>query len=288
MDARANPDLPEIYVSLSEIFYTWRRGDCALRFFANHGPELQTSKPIRNQLSVGQSPEGTPQSSPALDIVVEQTFDVLAKVEEWGRDKNALLRWLRSSTLLYFIDKHGFRLHSDTQDEAARRVLPIAEDLQSKGLLSPAEVTGRFEITEEGRQELGNLIAETESYIDQFDVFKDVEYDADAEIVEFGKGDGADYRVQVYDAEGLDVIRTLFLLRLYDGTLDDRSDSWLEDIHDAEFFNEVLRPVLDRDWIDEEVLDWIIESGFAHNEEQAEATRERESQRAIIKRLKSE
>ncbi len=288
MDVRANPDLPDIHLSLSDVFDTWRRGDCALRFFANRGPELQLFESVRSHVSVPRSLEGTLPSRPVLDLVVEQTFDVLAKFEEWGGDKNALLRWLQRSTLLYFIDKHGFQLQSDTQDEAALRVLPIAAHLQTKGLLSPSDMTGRFEITEEGRQDLGNIIAETESYIDQFDVFKDVAYDLDAEVVEFGRGYGADYRVQVYDAEGLDVVRTVFLLRLYDGTLDEHSDSWLEDIHDADFFNEVLRPVLDREWVDEEIIDWIIESGFAHNEEQAEASKERESQQAIIKRIQSE
>ena len=223
-----------------------------------------------------------------LDIVVEQTFDVLANFEARGGDKSVLLQWLEGMTLLYFIDKHGFQLQPDAQDEAAQRVLHIASDLQSREILTPSDIAGRLEIAEEGRRTLGEMIAETESYIDQFDVFKDVAYDLDAEMVEFGGGHGADYRVQVYDAEGLDVVRTVFLLRLYDGTLDEHSKSWLEEIHSADFFNEVLRPVLDRDWVDEEILDWIIESGFAHNEEQAEASRERESQQAIIRRIKSE
>lgn len=286
MDVRANPDLPEIYLSLSDIFDTWRRGDCALYFFANRGPEIQLSESVSSHMNA--PAEGAPPGSPVLDLVVEQTFDVLAKFEEWGGDKSALLQWLQGDMLLYFLDKHGFKLPSDPQDEAVRRLLPVAEDLQSRGLLSPSDQTDLLEITEEGRQDLGNMIAETESYIDQFDVFKDIAYDLDAEVVEFGRGDGADYRVQVYDAEGLDVVRTVFLLRLYDGTLDERSGTWLEDIQSADFFNEILRPVLDRDWVEDEIMDWIIESGFAHNEEQAEANRERESQQAIVRRIKSE
>ena len=288
MDVRANPDLPEIYLSLSNVFVTWRRGDSALNFFVKGGSEIKTRESLKDYVNVRQSPEGPSPGNSVLDLVVEQTFDVLAKFEEWGGDGNDLFQWLQGSTLLYFIDKHEFQLYSDTQDETVQRILPIAAELQSRGLLAPVEPTGRFEITEMGRQDLGNIIAETESYIDLYDVFNDVAYDMDAETVEFGKGDGADYRVQVYDAEGLDVVRTVFLLRLYDGTLDEHSDGWLGDIHDVDFFNEVLRPVLDRDWVDEEILDWIIESGFAHNEEQAEASRERESQQAIIKRIQSE
>ena len=109
-----------------------------------------------------------------LDLIVEQTFDVLAKFDEWGGDRNALLQSLRERTLIYFIDKHEFQLYSDTQDEALQQILPIAAELQSRGLLVTAESTGRFEITEMGRQDLGNVIAETESYIDLYDVFNDV------------------------------------------------------------------------------------------------------------------
>ena len=283
LDVKSNPDLPEIYIALSEIFGTWRLGECALRFFSKPGPEILLSQPVRNHLSP--SSDGAQTHGQVLDIVVEQTFDVLANFEARGGDKSVLLQWLEGMTLLYFIDKHGFQLQPDTQDEAAQRVLHIASDLQSREILTPSDITGRLEIAEEGRRTLGEMIAETESYIDQFDVFKDVAYDLDDNAVEFGMGNGADYRVQVYDAEGLDVHRTVFLLRMYDGTLDELLNDWLESIHHADFFNEVLRPVLDRERVDDDIIDWIIESGFAHNEEQADRNRERDSQQAIVKRI---
>ena len=288
LDVRANPDLPDIYLELLEIFDTWRNGECALHFFDNSGTEIRLSQPVRNYLSPAQPSDGTSSGGPLLDIALEQTFDALAKFEERGGDKGELLQWLRGVTLLYFIDKHEFRLQLDTEKEADQGLLPIASDLQSRGILSPSDMTGIFEITDEGRRTLGDMITETESYIDKYDLFKDVTFALDADVVEFDNGDGADYRVQVYDAEGLDVYRTVFLLRMYDGTLDARSDSWLEDIHTEGFFNDVLRPVLDRERVEDEVIDWIIESGFAYNAEQAEASRERESQQAIIKRIKSD
>ena len=288
LDIKANPDLPDIYLALSEIFDTWRRGECALHFFDKSGREIQLSQAVDAHLNQDRASDGAHPGSPVLDIVVEQTFDALAKFEERGGDKVALLQWLRGITLVYFIDKHGFRLQQSSEDEAVQRLLPIASDLQSRGILSPSELTGLFEITEEGRRTLGDMITETESYIDRFDLFRDVTYDLDADAVEFEKGDGADYRVQVYDAEGLDVYRTVFLLRMYDGTLDGQSGNWLEDIHSDGFFNDALRPVLDRERVDDSVIDWIIESGFAHNAEQAEAIRERESQQAIIRRIQSQ
>ena len=100
MDVRANPDLPDIYLSLSEIFDTWRRGDCALHFFANRGPEIQLSESVGSHITVRQSAVGTPPGSQVLDLVLEQTFDVLVKFEEWGGDRSALLQWLQEGVLL--------------------------------------------------------------------------------------------------------------------------------------------------------------------------------------------
>lgn len=288
LDDKSNPDLPDIYLALLEIIDTWRRGDCALYFFTNDDEEILPSQPVEDCLSPDSSPGRKSQGSRILSVAIERTFNVLASFEERGGDRGALFQWLQGMTLLYFIDMHGFQLRQSTDDEALRKILPIASDLQSRGVLSSSDPSGRFEITDEGRRTLGEMIAETESYIEQFDVFKDVSYDVDAEFVEFGAGHGADYRVQVYDAEGLDIYRTVFLLRMYDGTLDEHIDEWMNGIHQVEFFDELLRPVLDRDWVDDQAIEWIIENGLAHSEEQAEAHKERDSRQAIVRRIKSE
>jgi hypothetical protein len=279
LDVKSNPDLPDIYLALWEILGIWRSGECALHFFGTSGSEIEPSQSVKSYF-------GSEDSS--LVLVMEQSFDVLTHFEERGGNRDELLHWLQGMTLLYFVDKHGFQLRSDRGDEADAEVLSIASDLQSRGILSLPEPTGAFEITEEGRRTLGDMIAETESYIDQFDLFKDVTYDADADLVEFDTGFGEDFRVQVYDAERLDIYRTVFLLRMYDGTLDEYSGTWTEQIGSEDFFNEILQPVLDRDHVDDESIDWIIDSGFAHNEELLEANRERQSQQEIIRRVRSD
>ena len=76
-------------------------------------------------------------------------------------------------------------------------------------------------ITPAGRRFIGALLSETEACIDRFDVFKDVLWDSDTGSAEFDTGYGEDLRVQIFIAEGLDPARTVFLLRLYDGTLDE-------------------------------------------------------------------
>ena len=279
LDVKSNPDLPDIYLALWEIVGIWRSGECALHFFGTSGSEIEPSQSVKSYFDSEDS---------SLVLVMEQSFDVLTHFEERGGNRDELLHWLQGMTLLYFVDKHGFQLRSDRGDEADAEVLSIASDLQSRGILSLPEPTGAFEITEEGRRTLGDMIAETESYIDQFDLFKDVTYDADADLVEFDTGFGEDFRVQVYDAERLDIYRTVFLLRMYDGTLDEYSGTWTEQIGSEDFFNEILQPVLDRDYVDDGSIDWIIDSGFAHNEELLEANRERQSQQEIIRRVRSD
>lgn len=279
LDVKANPDLPDIYLDLWEIVGVWRSGECALHFFSSRGSEIEPSHSVKSYFGSGKA---------SLVLVMEQSFEVLTHFEERGGDKDELLQWLQGMTLLYFVDKHGFQLRSNSEDEADIIVLSIAADLQSRGILSLPEPTDAFEITEEGRRTLGDMIAETESYIDQYDQFKDVTYDLDADLVEFDTGFGEDFRVQVYDVEGLDIYRTVFLLRMYDGTLDEYTGTWTERIGSEDFFNEILQPVLDRDHVDDESIEWIINSGFAHNEELLEANRERQSQQEIIRRVRSD
>ena len=77
-----------------------------------------------------------------------------------------------------------------------------------------------------GREMIRALLAETESLIDSFDLFKDARWNEDTQEAEFDSGRGADLRVEAIIAEGLDPVRAVFLLRLYDGTLDPYADQW--------------------------------------------------------------
>ena len=285
-DVRANPDLPELYIELVRAFDLWRDGDCTLRFFTDTR-EVGLVDRVADHLRTGSSINRDGVSLPVLDLAIEQRFEVLSWFEWQGGDKAELLQWLRSCTLLYFIDKHGFRLQVSTTDELERRTLPMADELESEGLAAPSDESGFYEITGDGRRFLGHLISETESYIEQYDVFNDVLYDVETLSVRFGTGHGEDLRVEVFKSEGIDPIRAVFLLRLYDSSLDAESDRWHERIHLDDFFDELLRPVLDHPRLGEDALGWIIESGFARNEEQAEEARRREVRERTLKRIRS-
>ena len=289
-DLRENPDLPDIYDALLDVFDEWRMDRCALTFFENHGPEVELSDPVVEHVRLRKPAKQDESGYSVLDLVMEQTYPAVdhAVDEGYWEDKEKLLEWLQSLTLLYFLEKHEFKLPATPETEIDLQLLPIAEVLQGRHIVAPCEETGYFDITERGRQFIGGQIAETESYIDRFDVFKDVACDVGAGLVEFDSGSGEDLRVQVFIDEGLDPVRVVFLLRLYDGTLDECISSWRRLIHDVRFYDEILEPVMNHDRVDEGFIGRIVESGYAYVEEREEVAREEMSRREILERVRRE
>ena len=206
----------------------------------------------------------------------------------WGSSEE-LLEWLRSLTILYFMDKHEAEIAVSPPLDIGPGLM-VAAALHAKDLISCSQDTKTFGITEEGRGFLSRLLTETESYIDLYDHFKDTSFDLNGDAFEFDTinfdtGRGVDLRVQVFLAEGLDPIRTVFLLRLYDGTLDDFVSNWRSLIDDESFFDRILEPVVNRCEVDGTVIGQIVESGYDFLEERETRARELESQREIIGRV---
>ena len=287
LDNQANPDLPAMYEELLDIFAQWRRDDCTLRFFARHGPQVRLADRVGDHVNFRPSQRGEHTVDPTLDLAIEQTHDVLGRFADWGGGNGALMRWLQRRTLLYFMDKHRFRLSVDPSDKLSRSLLPIADELASRRLIAGSEESGVYEPTDEGVELVQRMVVEAESYIDRFDLFSDTLLEPDEEV-EFGTGIGEDLRVQVYRSEGVDPVRAVFLLLLYDSTLDTYSETWQESIRKEEFFNELLRPVLDHATVDDELIALVIESGYAQSEELSEAAEERAFEQDVLRRVRSE
>ena len=287
LDIQANPDLPAMYEELLDIFAQWRRDDCTLSFFSRHGPLVRLADRVEDHVNFRPSQRGEHAVDPTLDLAIEQTHDVLGRFADWGGGNGALMRWLQRRAFLYFMDKHRFRLSVDPSDTLSRGLLPIANELASRGLIAGSEESGVYEPADEGEKLIQRMVVEAESYIDRFDLFSDTLLEPDEEI-EFGTGLGEDLRVQVYGSEGVDPVRAVFLLLLYDSTLDAHSETWRGAIHKEEFFNELLRPVLDHARVDDELIGLVIESGYAHSEELSEAAEERAFEQDVLRRVRSE
>ncbi|MCH8282503.1 MAG: hypothetical protein IIC96_17720, partial [Chloroflexi bacterium] len=228
---------------------------------------------------------------PRLAIHIERQYRAMEYATQmgfWGSSEE-LLEWLRSLTILYFMDKHEAEIEVSPPSDIGPGLMAAAA-LHAKDLISCSQDTKTFGITEEGRGFLSRLLTETESYIDLYDHFKDTSFDLNGDAFEFDTinfdtGRGVDLRVQVFLAEGLDPIRTVFLLRLYDGTLDDSVSNWKSLIDDESFFDRILEPVVNRYEVDGTVIGQIVESGYDFLEERETRARELESQREIIGRV---
>ena len=322
-DLRANPDLPEIYAVFLDAFDEWRKGRCTLVFTGGDGQDLDLAGLVSRQLEfssaeteapANENPPYTPLSKgsdggflsagvesiskghrqspyPRLAIHIERQYRAMEYATQmgfWGSSEE-LLEWLRSLTILYFMDKHEAEIEASPPWDSGPGLM-VAAALHAKDLISCSQDTKTFGITEEGRGFLSRLLTETESYIDLYDHFKDTSFDLNGDAFEFDTinfdtGRGVDLRVQVFLAEGLDPIRTVFLLRLYDGTLDDSVSNWRSLIDDESFFDRILEPVVNRCEVDGTVLGQIIESGYDFLEERETRARELESQREIIGRV---
>ena len=264
LDARTNPDLQDIYAVILDAVEQWRKGLCALAVSTDGGAALDLAGPVCPNLRIEQQYS-------ALEYAVRRGF--------W-HSKEELVAWLKELTVLYFLDKFQCEVPA---------AAPGAAGLVRKGLVEFLEEAGKengaFTITEGGREFIGTLLRETEDYIDAYDHFKDADFDGEAEDVCFGRGRGVDLRPQVYEYEGLDPVRTVFLLRLYDGSLDAFSGEWTGLIEDDGFFDRLLEPAVNRFDLDDDLIARIVESGYSYLEEKNDQSRQLAAERRVLRQV---
>ena len=300
-DLRANPDLPDIYAVLLAVCEEWRDWRCALLASAAAEPVELDETVSRLLRSDG--------DTRSVSLRLEQRYSPLEHAVRHGlwAGRGELLGWMRSLTALYFLDKHEALIEAPVSGQAGPALARAMPDLETQGIIGPqprgddddrnAPEGGEsvyaftpdggesvYAITPDGRLFISRLLAETESYIDAYDHYQDTLADPDGELVDFGTGRGLDLRVEVFLAEGLDPIRTVFLLRLYDGTLDARLRDWTEAIETEELFEGLLEPVVNRDSLSADAMQEVLELGHAWLEEQQEQARRAERDRDLLRR----
>ncbi len=290
-DLRANPDLPDIYAVFLAACDEWRDWRCALRVTASAGEEVELDE--RASSLIPSDVDG-----PVLSLHLRQEYRALEYAVRHGLwpSKDELLDWMRALTTLYFIDKHEVKLlplesEGGTMDAegGASALRQALETLQAEGFIAvrtdatDTEQTS-FVIARAGRRFIASLLSETEELIDQFDHFKDTVIDAAVDMVEFDSGRGEDLRVEAFLAEGIDPVRAVFLLRLYDGYLDSRLGDWQDALEDEGFFEDILEPVVNRDGASRVEMELVIESGISLLEERQEQARREEAEQEILRR----
>ena len=264
LDVKGNPDLPDMYDALVEIFAREGLGLCTVDTYVNHGPKLDDSSALGQHLTKDDTP-------PVLDLVLEQRFSAIDYAVRRGdfAHHDEVLAWVRSRVLLYFIGALEYVLPTEPDDNADTALLPIAQSLAEEGLVERLADSASFEITELGMEALHEMTAEVENIIERYEVFADVLYDTQSGECDFGTGLGIDLRIPVYEAEALSPVRAVLLVELCAGEIERMDDDWRLAIQDREFFEALLLPVVERPLIDAQDLDAIIDAGFAFMEQQA-------------------
>ena len=289
-DTRDNPDLPDIYDVLLAVCDEWRDWRCAL-WVSVQGERLELDTTVSGLV---QHTEGPPQVS----FYLEQEYRPLEYAVRHGfwPGPDELFAWMRSLVALYFLDKHEAILSAPASAHTGPAMARALADLQSPGLIAPRdpeedegddpEDDGQslYAITPEGRRFIAILLTETESHIEAYDHYQDTLVALDRDAVEFGTGRGIDLRVEAFLAEGLDPIRAVFLLRLYDGTLDSRLRDWTEGIETGDLFDGLLEPVVNRHSLGLEDMREVLEFGHAWLEEQQDLARREAADRDLLRR----
>jgi hypothetical protein len=272
LDLEENPDAREMHDELMAMLRGWRAGKCELRFFVGRHQEIALTDPIP-QFRLNR-----------LDLVVEQRYTPLEYAVGNGLwdHQEQLLDWLREQTALLISALADADFSTDSP------LLDTARRIAATGRLEVSPDTGAFSITESGELALAAMAAEAESYFDRYNVFADVLYDDESENVQFGTGRGEDARVQVYEAEALDPVRVVFLLRMHDGSLEELIRDWQDAVGAEEFFASLLLPIVDHYSIDPAHLESIIEAGFARMDEQEETRESRAARSIALRRANAE
>lgn len=286
LDVMRNPDLPEMYRALLEVFQESRGFRCDLRFYVNHGPEIEPAASLRTYLATRDGgPSDTPVSA-VLDLVIEQAYTPLryAVCNGYAESPQAVLEWLRRCTLLYFINSGRIDVAVDPATGAGAELSHVARELAETGDLRASCESGLFITTPRAKQALEEMLAESETLADRYDVFGDVRWDPESGTAEFGAGRGLDLRVQVYEAEGMDPLRVVFLHLMRDGTLDRAMRRWRDAPGHEDFFDRLLAPVADRDGVPSEALERVIEDGLTYDDERRELAAAQARRRAITRR----
>lgn len=267
LDVRANPDLPEMYQAIQEVIFQWRNGASNVDFKSPSGSDVLPSDPVSRHITASNRLGNT------FQLVLHQRLEALIAYERTDGNRDDFMQWMQGCVLIYFLDKHHYPLPVEPDKHSNDwLLLPIADELQTLSFIAPSRIEDKYVITHQGRGFIGKLISETESYIRRFDLFSDILPGKGLQPTVYGSSRGLDLRVQIFEAQGIDQYRAVFLLRMYDGTLDCYKDTWHASIHDPQFFNRLLEPVLDHSRVDGDDLDLLIEHGLEHIQKTSDAT----------------
>ncbi len=277
-DLARNPDLPDLVVELEGIFRNSHAGRSDVRFYVNHGPEVQLEDAV-GEMCRGVTLPGDGMEVALLDLVIEQRFTPLAYSVGRGY-------WESSTELREHLEMQTLLASPRGREEARRqasdcgRLRALGDRLREAGLLDEC-----CELTPEGVAALDILEERRRNLRRDYDVFADVSFDEESGIIETGAGGGEDMRHHVYEGEGLDPVSTSFDMVGIDH-VEEWIDDWARSEDPAAFFDGLLAYTVESEPPSESSLDDIIEAGLAYIEEMRESAEAVNRARTAIRRSK--
>lgn len=136
---------------------------------------------------------------------------------------------------------------------------------EKEGLIEIDVKKAAYKLTEKGKRTHDSYIEEAQNLVVRYDIFSDVDVDS-AGQAHFDTGLGRDFRIAVYEMEGVDPFRARFLLGLNDGEWD-KLPRWEEALENENWYKEIFAPIENAPNADdaggEAVLAGIIDQGKA-------------------------
>ncbi len=171
---------------------------------------------------------------------------------------------LQELARLMFIHQVAIGTHVDVTRELAELSDTIAW-AEKEGLIEIDVQKVEYKLTTKGKRVHDSYIEEAQNLIKRYDIFGDVDVDANTGEVHFDTNLGHDLRVAVYELESVDPYRARFLLGLNDGEWNKLED-WPELSTSESWYREIFAPIDQAPSVDDvgrDELERIISRGKA-------------------------
>ncbi len=265
-----NPDLCDIYDAITALYEELDEGKVYINYNINNGADnINPSDTVSTYLQICPA-KNKFGFYKLLDLVIDvnDSLDPFCGISEEQKDQ--MLKDFRSIFILYAMDKFGYQpKSSEAEPELENKIDSIISYLNETGLIDISIADKAHpSITHRGYDFLKSLIDEAEFYIDNYDIFGDVLIKQDG-LIEFGTGFGYNLLTTVFQKEGIDPYRALFICSIYLGNMDellsDMNQLFTEDPFRNLFHIIAISP--EEEDIGKKLLEDIISEGKRINDE---------------------
>lgn len=229
------PELPEIYDYFCAIIDDERCGRVTLDYAINGGPTgIATSAMVYDHLALTRE-IASREAYRVLHLILD-TYNVPFGDLDDQLEVAKMKRMFRGLYLYYLVYKQKVGVIDPTRiyDEVLDAVTYCEEQNLLKRKKALIGNVLKLVVTDHGKKQFDELYNEAQYYVSQFEMYAHVFVDDD--FVRFNHVAGKDYRIQVMRHEGIDIYRAVMIMSMMNGTFDQTSGNWEQELRDEKFF----------------------------------------------------